>query len=264
MPQRNWNRDELLLAMNLYCRLPFGRMSKGTPEIIELAAAISRTPSSVAMKLYNLASLDPAPRGISGLTKASAADRAIWDEFHANWESAAIASENLYRARVAPLARSASEDPTPTRSVSEEEIALRAAGPTDALRTVRVRTAQDFFRRAVFASYRATCCITGIDLPELLIASHILPWASFPSPHRINPRNGLCLSRLHDAAFDRGIITFDEEMRLMLSRDLRDNVTNSVLSTAFAQFEGRPLTLPEKFLPERAWLGRHREEVFRG
>ena len=292
MPQRNWNRDELLLAMNLYCRTPFGRMDKRNPEIIALATALGRTPSSVGMKLCNLASLDPneRARGIAGLTKTSAADRAIWEEFHADWESAAYESETLYRDRVpASVPASAPRVPgsdaghvelTPRRSPdnlpTDDAIALRADQETETTRSVRIRTAQDFFRRAVLASYGTTCCISGIALPELLIASHILPWSSISlssvlrgegwgeGRRRVDPRNGLCLSRLHDAAFDRGLITFDADLRLVLSRDLREHVTNSVLYASFANYEGHPLTLPEKFLPERTSLERHREVVFRG
>ena len=139
---------------------------------------------------------------------------------------------------------------TPRRSPSDlpsdEAIALRSEQPTDSERSIRVRTAQDFFRRAVLASYASQCCISRIALPELLVASHILPWSSFPE-RRVDPRNGLCLSRLHDAAFDRGLITFDADLRLVLSRELRDHVTNSTLSTPLAAYEGHPLTLPEKF-----------------
>lgn len=275
--QRPWTREELLLAMNLYCRLPFGKMHKGNPEIVALAQAIGRTASSVAMKLGNLASLDPAERarGIAGLSKASAADRAIWDDFHANWEACAVASQQLYDSRVAP--------PIPTRSVSEDQpkapardaartkpppsipsddqIALRGAADTETERSVKVRIGQSFFRRAVFASYGSQCCISGIGLGELLIASHILPWDEFPQ-HRVNPRNGLCLSRLHDAAFDRGLITFDGDCRLILSRRLKDHVTNATLKTAFLALEGEPLRLPEKFRPEEAFLEGHRERVF--
>ena len=66
--------------MYLYCQLPYGRLHARTPEIIALAARLGRTPSSVAMKLVNFASLDPIQqqRGRVGLKGASAGDRAMW------------------------------------------------------------------------------------------------------------------------------------------------------------------------------------------
>lgn len=95
MAQNNWTRDQLLVAFNLYCRIPFGRMHSRNPEIIELAGLMGRTPSAVAMKLCNFASLDPAEqaRAIHGLKGASKLDRAIWDEFHSDWELLAYESE---------------------------------------------------------------------------------------------------------------------------------------------------------------------------
>lgn len=56
---KRWTHDELMLAMNLYCKLPFGQLRHGNPLIIEVAQKLDRTPSSLSMKLCNLASLDP-------------------------------------------------------------------------------------------------------------------------------------------------------------------------------------------------------------
>jgi putative restriction endonuclease len=55
------------------------------------------------------------------------------------------------------------------------------------------------------------CCISGINVPRLLVASHIKPWSEFPE-ERLDPRNGLCLSSIHDAAFDAGLITLDKKL----------------------------------------------------
>jgi len=59
MKRRNWTREELILALNLYLKLPFGKMHSRTPEVIHLAKIIDRTPSSIAMRLVNFASVDP-------------------------------------------------------------------------------------------------------------------------------------------------------------------------------------------------------------
>ena len=66
--QKLWTREELILAINLYCKLPFGRLHRNNPAVIHLASLIGRTPSSVAYKLVNFASLDPSlqARGIKG------------------------------------------------------------------------------------------------------------------------------------------------------------------------------------------------------
>lgn len=251
MARRDWTRDELLLVMNLYCQITFGRMHKGNPLVKQLAAAIGRTPSSVAMKLVNLASLDPAhqKRGVKGLSGASNADRQIWSEFHEDWERLAVESEELRIERGLPI--DAAKDP-------EDQADTNVfGGPTESSRVVKVRLAQRFFRKTVMASYAQKCCITEISHPAFLIASHILPWSEYPE-HRTDPRNGLCLSRLHDAAFDRHLITFDEDFRLVISSDLRSWLSNQVLNDSFARFEGKPLRLPWKFLPSPVFLNLHR------
>jgi putative restriction endonuclease len=113
----------------------------------------------------------------------------------------------------------------------------------------------------VLASYNCRCCITGNPVPELLIASHILPWGRFPE-QRLNPRNGLCLAQTQDAAFDKGLITLDEDYRIVLSSYLREFFPNDALSRNFVVYEGKQIELPEKFLPDGEFMQMHREEVF--
>lgn len=250
---KRWQRDELLLVMILYCRIPFGRQRSGAVEVIELAEALERTPGSVAMKLNNLTSLDPQERtrGVKGLDGASRLDRLVWNEFQQDWERLVLESERL-RAQVSQkrdfLAIGADADPL-------------AEGETEVDGTARVRLAQGFFRRMVLTAYRDRCCVSGNPLPELLVASHILPWASHPQ-HRVNPRNGLCLSHLYDAAFDRGLITFDEDCRLVVSKRIRDHLSNVAIHDNFARYQGKPFNPPEKFYPDRVFLAGHRDLVF--
>jgi predicted restriction endonuclease len=258
--RRTWSRPELVVAMNLYCKLPFGRLNHKTPEIMELATALGRTASSVSMKLCNFASFDPAlqARGVKGLTGASRADRAVWDEFHNDWDALAAESEAL-AAELIATAKPGAGHPADAKYESNTSF----DGPTDAERVVRVRLAQRFFRQTVLASYSCRCCITGNPAPELLVAGHIVPWSTHPQ-HRTNPRNGLTLARTHDAAFDSGLITFDEELRLVVSRELKDYLPADAVRRDFASFEGRPMLVAEKLRPEAAFMEHHRQRVFRG
>ena len=82
-----WTRRQLLVAFSLYCRLPFGRIHHGNPEIIRCAKAIGRTPSALAMKLVNISGIDPVvtSSGRRGLTNASKADREMWEQMHSDW-----------------------------------------------------------------------------------------------------------------------------------------------------------------------------------
>ena len=134
--------------------------------------------------------------------------------------------------------------------------------PTEATRTVKVRTMQSFFRKVVLAAYGSRCCITGNPVQDLLVASHIMPWADFPA-QRLNPRNGLCLAAHFDRAFDRGLIGFDDHIRLTLSPALKRYLPNDAIESEFMHREGQSLLSPERFPPDPYFVAYHRSRIFR-
>ncbi len=255
-----WTHDELLVALNLYHKLTFGQMHSRQPAIIALAEKMGRGSNSLAMKLSNFASLDPAlkMRGIKGLSGASALDRAVWSEFHSNLAETVPASEAAFRALF---------DADETKAIevtAKDGVRMRKApsGPTETQATVKVRRGQEYFRQAVLNNFGGQCGVTGLAVRELLIASHILPWGKHER-ERLNVRNGLCLSRLHDAAFDLGLITFDGSLRLRLSRGLKAALPQRAVAENFAAHEGEALQLPkDAALPDETFLAIHRTDVF--
>ncbi len=139
---------------------------------------------------------------------------------------------------------------------------IAPSGPTEASATVKVRRGQQFFRQSILNAYGIRCCISGINAPRLLVASHIKPWRDFPAD-RLNPRNGLCLSSLHDAAFDSGLITLDGNLRVVLSKRLRSYFPQPALEQSFVPFEGQPIRLPDQLAePDAEFLSFHRREIF--
>lgn len=253
MARRDWTRGELIVAFNLYCRIPFGRIHHGNPEVIKLAKLINRTPSAVSWKLVNFASLDPElqKRGIRGAGHGSRADKTIWDEFSNDWDSLAFESQML----VIKLEGKRLEDLVQLDKFPE--------GRTRAT-IVKVRVNQGFFRSAVMAAYNCRCCITGLSVPELLIASHIIPWAR-NEKNRTNPRNGLLLSAVHDCAFDSGLITVTPDMRVMVCKGLhsRASSTDPILPSLLMDYHGASVTPPERFPPDPEFLSFHNREIFR-
>ena len=258
---KKWTRDELLVALNLYHKLTFGQLHHRNPAIVALAAKLGRTSGSLAMKLSNLASFDPALklRGIKGLPGASALDRSVWNEFHTNLDEAVPASEEALRALFRADANAELE------VLPSEGILIRKRPPTGATETtasVKQRRGQDYFRDAVLNNFAGRCGVTALAVRELLIASHILPWGTHPA-ERLNVRNGLCLSRLHDAAFDRGLITFDDDLRLVLSPRLSDALPQRAVAENFGAYAGQRLCiLDDAALPEAAFLAEHRATIF--
>lgn len=256
MTPKGWTRDELLLTFNLYCRTPFGRLHRNNPEIIALAQKINRTPSAVAMKLVNFASFDPAhqSRNVRGLRNASRADRLIWDEFKANPERLAYESQEAFRRVLPDFMRSTEEGP------QDEE--FFPTGPTEGTRLVRVRLVQSFFHDAVLSSYEYRCAMCRLDLPELLNASHIIPWRKSVE-RRADPRNGLALCSIHDRAFDRGLLTVTETLTVLAAKRVKVKTSSKLQSVALVDVEGEALSLPKRFLPDPAALAYHRERIFK-
>lgn len=255
-----WTRDELLVALNLYHKLTFGQMHARQAAIIAVAEKLGRGANSLAMKLCNFASLDPALklRGIKGLSGASVLDRAVWNEFHADLDEAAPASEEAFQRLFDPSL--------------EEEVEVAAAegvrkrrvpqGATEGLASVKVRRGQAYFRDAVLNNFGGRCGVTGLAVRELLIASHILPWGKYEA-ERLNVRNGIALSRLHDAAFDLGLVTFDAELRLVLSKRLKSFLPERTVAESFGSYEGQALRVgTDAVLPDERFLAIHRANVF--
>ncbi|HEV2452618.1 MAG TPA: HNH endonuclease [Verrucomicrobiae bacterium] len=254
-----WTREHLLIALNLYCKLPFGSFDHKNSIIREVAAKMGRTPSSLAMKLSNFASLDPVQkaRGIEGLKGASKQDKLIWAEFHSDSSLFGAESEQLLHDLFTK-----NEDQEVDLLQRDRVRIVAPVGPTERQATVTVRRGQQFFRQTILNAYELRCCISGIQVPQLLVASHIKPWIKFPE-HRLDPRNGLCLSSLHDAAFDAGLITLDEKLNVVLSKNLRRFLPQRSLEQNFVTFEGQPIRLPEKLAePEPEFIRYHRENIF--
>ena len=253
MTNNRWTREQLKLAFYLYCQLPFGKLHSRNPEIIHLAGLIGRTPSAVAMKLVNFASLDPAitSTGRKGLDGASNLDREIWGEFHADWEKLAVECELLRRNLDvgAPIIDEADEQLMPEDFTGETRRVV-----------TEQRIKQNFFRRAVLSSYRGRCCMSGLSEPRLLIASHIVPWSK-DKANRLNPSNGLCLSAIHDRAFDKGLITLTDDFKIIVSEELklRDEL---FIKEVLLPLNGRTIEPPERFAPQAEFVSWHRNKLF--
>ncbi|MBX2979410.1 MAG: HNH endonuclease [Flavobacteriales bacterium] len=257
--RKPWTRGELLILLNLYEKIPFGKFDQSNRVLIDVATRMGRTPGSVAMKLSNLASLDErlAARGIKGLSGASTLDRTVWAEFHTDHDTLAPESEAL----LSELMTGNTDVPI---EVQPELITVQRMpeGPTESAATVNVRRGQRYFRQAVLNAYGGRCAVTGLAVRELLIASHIIPWNA-GEQHRLDPQNGIALNALHDKAFDRGLITFDTDLRLVLAPSLRDHFANATVAQSFKAYEGQPLTIPaEAAGPKAEYLEYHRSKVF--
>ena len=79
--------------------------------------------------------------------------------------------------------------------------------------------------------------------------------------NRVNPRNGLLLSALHDKAFDAGLITINDDMTVRVS-DKISTANNSFFSRSIGAYNSKAIRVPEKFSPDTKFLAHHREHIF--
>lgn len=209
---------------------------------------MDRTAASISRKLGNIASLDPRhqARGVGGLPNSSKLDRKVWAEFRDNWSTMADKSEAAFETLMIGI-----DSGKPVPEIEQP------GGPSEVERISKARRLQTFFRNVVLSSYENRCALTGIAVPQLLIASHIIPWSENEN-RRADPTNGLCLNALHDKAFDRHLITFDKDCRLVVSSFLKKGEIREFQSANFAKLEGATLTLPHRFAPDPHALEKHR------
>lgn len=128
----------------------------------------------------------------------------------------------------------------------------------DVVRMVKTRLNQNVFRRMLMDIYSHSCCITGLNIPQVNRASHIVPWVDDPSK-RLDPSNGLYLSATYDAAFDKHLISLDDDYRIILAKGIKDYYTNEGVNEYFIKQEGKVINLPYKYSPNLEYLAIHRE-----
>ena len=182
-------------------------------------------------------------------------DKEIWDEFHNDWQTLIDESERLIAEREKALNNILAVD----RPLDSEEHTERVGRERLVVR--RVRGNQPFFRKAILSAYDSQCCVTGIDIETLLVASHIKPWKESDSTEKLNPQNGLCLNALHDRAFDRGLIAVADDYTIMVSEQVSHS-TNDAVRNLLLTYEGRQIKLPSRFVPRHDFIEWHRDNVF--
>lgn len=246
----NWTREETIVALNVYCKIPFKNSSSRHPLIQEYSKLLGRTPAALNLKIGNLGSFDPVLRakGIVGLGHTSKMDELVWNEFFDNPEKLSYESEII----VANL----------RHQTVEESTAIDISGlPEGYERTVvtRQRINQQFFRDVVLCSYENRCCITGISNRQLLEACHISSWHD-DVRNRTNPKNGLCMNPLFHKAFDCYLFTVTPDYHIEISDQMMEYTTNKNFRQYLVSINGNHIIMPEKFTPDPNILAMHYEQ----
>lgn len=241
----------MILALDLYFKLPFGRLNRTTKEVRELAKLIKRTDNSVALRLVNYAACDPyiINSGRTGMTSGRDRCMPFWKEFAEDKERLFMLAA-AYRAEYAQSSIEQMYQIDPSDFVGKERESV-----------VKQRVNQSAFRAMILANYDNQYAITGINIPELLVASHIVPWSK-DEGQRLNPSNGICLSPLYDKAFDFGLIGIRPDYTVILSKELKEYHASDYYQMHFGAIEDTRIQLPTKHSPNQTFLQYHLEHIF--
>ena len=254
MSGQRWTYQETKMAFALYYLIPTTEIDKKNADVWRLAEGLQRTPRSVAMKLWNIAALDDrrVSQGKVGLKHGSLLDIQIWDEYRKRgddfiWEGIGLLGSLLDHESLTPDVRIAAHS-------------LREGG--DRLVTTKQRINQNYFKNCLVQIYGNRCCITGLQLTELLVASHIKPWSACKNGiERVNPCNGLLLNALHDRSFDRGLITLSKDMKVIVSGKVTHTDQNDSWLWAY---HGRQIQMPSCNPPAIEFIEFHQDCIFQG
>ena len=254
MRNPNWTREELILAFNLYFKIPYGQFNNRNKEVIELAEILGRTSGAVAYKLVNFVSLDPKHKelGRKGAVNVGKLDIEIFNEFRNSWEDLLFESEKILAEKQKTTIEAKYKD------VIED---FKHKQGEEKLRTVKTRVNQELFRRMILTNFDYKCAVTQIGISELLVASHIKPWSKDKN-ERLNPANGISLSGTFDKAFDNGLITINVDCKIIFSSQLKKHSNSQFYKEQFETYEGKEITQPRKVALGLDFLKYHNDVIF--
>ena len=292
----NWTRDECILALNAYMgiRGEWNRIKVTDPVVIATSEEITRlcnprTPGSIKSKFSNFMSLDPMyepgqgrgtgdPGKSKGLENGGYTTERVWKEFSADQERLSKVARAIHESlefekglgEEGPkegyfdLSGFEAEFYEVQRSFVEGAVTDEGERGYDVSTIATRRRGQEVFRARVLTNFGERCCITGEGNAVLLRAGHIKPWNVCDEWEKVDPGNGLCLEPRFDLAFDKGLISVDEDMRVELSTRLVEVAEERTFDKVFRPYAGRRIREPKEYEVDQTYLAYHRDNVFQG
>lgn len=233
-----WSREQEIVALYMYCLIPFNKVSGNNPHIAKIAKIIGRpNANSLKAKIGNFGKFDTNLAAV-GLGHSSHLDEEIWNEYNGRWQDLEVDALKLI------------EKFQHTNHEEQTEIPFIPIGKEREV-VIKQRINQSLFRNMVLSAYNNTCCITGLARPELIEACHIIDWAD-DEKNRINPCNGLAMNVLFHRAFDKLYLGISTDLRVIISDKLYDGLKGKDKDKTyeiFNPYNGKNIMLPKKFKP---------------
>ena len=233
-----WSREQEIVALYMYCLIPFNKVSGNNPHIAKMAKIIGRpNANSLKAKIGNFGKFDTNLAAV-GLGHTSHLDEEIWNEYNGRWQDLEVDALKLI------------EKFQHTNHEEQTEIPFIPIGKEREV-VIKQRINQSLFRNMVLSAYNNTCCITGLARLELIEACHIIDWAD-DEKNRINPCNGLAMNVLFHRAFDKLYLGISTDLRVIISDKLYDGLKGKDKDKTyeiFNPYNGKNIMLPKKFKP---------------
>lgn len=247
------------MAFALYMVLAPSECDDRGRDVQRVASVLHRTPNAASLKIWNIAANDCNRRlsGRVGMTHGSRLDREIWEEYAQEGDDFLNRCLDLV---TEVLQQADRNDVLPSSRFSSLETASRMLLGEERTVTAVQRVHQEYFRNSLLTNYRHSCCLSGIHVDSLLIASHIKPWAESSPRERTASSNGLLLNAFLDRAFDQGFITINHDYRVIVSGEVRHSPANDMW---LYRYDGRRIALPEVNPPSHEFIDYHNTHVFR-
>lgn len=103
---------------------------------------------------------------------------------------------------------------------------------------VTSRVGQGAYRKRIIHRWEYKCAVTSFNKLEVLIASHIVPWAEATNTERLDVHNGILLSPTYDALFDKHLLTFDEIGKIVLTDEIEFSAFEKIGISGKEQIRG--------------------------
>ncbi len=247
------------MAFALYMVLTPSECDDRGRDVQRVASILHRTPNAVSLKIWNIAANDRNRRmsGRVGMTHGSRLDHEVWEEYSQEGD---IFFNRCLDLVTEVLRQADSNDVLPSSRFSSLETASRVLLGEERMVTAAQRVHQEYFRNSLLTNYHHSCCLSGIRMDSLLIASHIKPWAVSTPKEKTASSNGLLLNAFLDRAFDQGFITIDHDYRVIVSDEVGHSSANDMWLYRYA---GQKITLPEVNPPSHEFIDYHNGYVFR-
>lgn len=199
-----------------------------------MSEILGRSEKSISAKMDNLARFDPIVilEGKKGLTHGSKIDESVWIDFQEHPQKMITEAQKLI------AERGEMDDATMQKYYTiDDGLMIDIIEGQDIEAVLKRRLGQEAFRRKVLHCANEKCCITGINEPRLLVASHIKPWICCSPFEKTDVHNALCLNRLHDGLFDKYLMTIDEDYKIIYAPTLEKSVGTDFFESAIAKYD---------------------------